>query len=214
MRVGNYERLLENREYDVDGISDWRWIKEDWGAWKGPIGDWVISHKSKYTEHVKKFDVVVQAGGNCGMYPRLFSKMFKWVYTFEPDPLNFFTLVQNCQEDNIVKFQAALGAENGMVDITRPAMNNVGMHRTSANPSANIPQFKLDNLALHDCDLIQLDIEGYELNALKGAVETIRKFKPVIAVERTNDQIKAFLTDLGYEYASTSCMDTVYRPTN
>lgn len=208
-----YEKMVEDRLHDIDGIVDWRWIAGDNGAWDGPKEDWKESHKVKYSEHVRKWDVVVQAGGNCGMYPRLFSRMFKWVYTFEPDPLNFYTLVQNCQEDNIVKIQAALGEHHAMIEVHRHSLHNVGMHQVRENASANIPQLRIDDLALHDCDLIQLDIEGYEIHALRGAEQTIAKYKPVIVVENNNPDIGAFLIDKhGYIVASTSKMDTIYRP--
>ena len=59
------------------------------------------------------------------------------------------------------------------------------------------------------CDLIHLDIEGFEYYALKGAVETIKRTKPVIALEwmnhgearygSSNDDIEKFLNELGYK---------------
>lgn len=212
MNMKRFEEILETRLHEIDGISLWRWPKIDHGAWDGPWTDWVGSHKAKYLEHVKKFDVVVQAGGNCGMYPRLFSQYFKWVYTFEPDPLNFYALNVNCQDDRIVKIQAALGDSHKMVTVNRLTMKNVGMHRVAEVPGATIPQLMIDDFDLPACDLIQLDIELYEIHALRGAVNTIKKFKPVIAVENNNPEIVEFLTDLGYEIASTSKMDTIFIP--
>lgn len=208
----NYEQHLENRLVDIDGIDDWAWIKSDNGAWDGPKGDWNNGGKVRYLEHVKKFDVCVQAGGNCGMYPRLFAKHFDRVFTFEPDPLNFFTLVINCQEDNIVKMQAALGDVHGMVQVNRHTMQNVGMHQVSITPQAYIPQLRIDDLVLPHCDLIQLDIEQYEIYALNGARETINKFRPVVVVENNNDNIRDFFKEHRYEVASTTHMDTIYRP--
>lgn len=207
-----YETFIEDRRYDIDGIVDWRWIAQDNGAWAGPHTDWVNSHKRKYFEHVRGWDVAIQAGGNCGMYPRLLGRMFKWVYTFEPDPLNFFTLTLNCQEDNIVKFQAALGAEHGMVEIHRHAISNVGMHKVQMSSAAHIPQLRVDDLALAHCDFIQLDIEGYEISALRGAEETISRFRPVVAVENNNEQIQSLFKKHNYTIAGTSEMDTIYRP--
>lgn len=39
---------------------------------------------------VDKKDVIIQAGGNAGYYVMQYAKIFNRVYTFEPDPINFF----------------------------------------------------------------------------------------------------------------------------
>ena len=41
----------------------------------------------------------------------------------------------------------------------------------------------LDSLKIKDIGLIMIDTEGYELNVLKGAVSTIKKYKPVLVLE-------------------------------
>ena len=51
--------------------------------------------------------------------------------------------------------------------------------------SGNIPQITIDSLNQNP-DLIHLDIEGYEGFALEGAVETIKRSKPMIVLETNN----------------------------
>lgn len=209
-RLLPYEELCDNRQFDYQGIDNLYWIKTDTGAWDGPLKDWQTSHKSKYEQYCKKFDVVVCAGGNQGMYPRLFSEMFKTVYTFEPDPLSFFCLVKNCQADNIVKIQCALGSSHQMIAVQRdPTMTNVGTH--SVSQGGYIPQLMIDDFEFHTVDLIQLDVEGYEYEVLKGAIRTITMFKPLIFVERSNPSIESILAPLGYNQVAVSCADTIYK---
>ena len=38
-------------------------------------------------------------------------------------------------------------------------------------------------MKIKDIGLIMIDTEGYELNVLKGAVSTIKKYKPVLVLE-------------------------------
>lgn len=204
-----YDRTVV-RDESVDGISRWLWPQDDHGAWTGPKDDWEQSHKDKILKYVNNFDIVVQAGGNCGMYPRLLSDMFKVVYTFEPEPLNFFCLVNNCQKSNIIKLNAALGDKHSMIRVLLHDNSNVGMHTVEENETCFIPQLMIDDLHLFKCDLIMLDIEGYEIHALKGAEKTIKNFKPVIFCERPTDNIMEYLSGFGYSPVDISKMDTIF----
>jgi len=127
------------------------------------------------------FRVVVQAGGNCGVWPKELSHKFETVYTFEPDPVNFRCLAANVPEHNVFKFNGALGAERRLVELEREP-RNIGAHQV-AEKAGSIPTLLIDDLGLEACDLIYLDIEGYELNALLGARRTIEACRPVVAVE-------------------------------
>lgn len=205
-----YQTLVSDRIGVVNEFEEWHWVTTDRGAFDGPMGDWITSHEDLYKKHVKDWSIVVQAGGNCGMYPSLFSCMFETVYTFEPDPLNFFCLVQNCQNPNIIKMQAALGDVHKMVGIWEKDKRNCGMHQIGAG--GKIPQLRIDDLDLPSCGLIQLDIEGYEINALNGALETIEKFHPVISAENANKQVLDLTLKMGYTSKVISAMDTIFIP--
>lgn len=210
--------MVEVRDIPVDGETNWTWIKGDTGAFTGPKLDWETSHKTKYFEHVKKFDVIVTAGTNCGLYTRFYAKKFKHVYAFEPEPLAFYCMSINCEYENVVKLNAALGHGHGLVGINRARAGgdaeNVGMN-TVAPPSNQfkIPMVTVDSLVLDACDVIQLDVEGYEQYAIIGANETIKRFKPVIIAERFNSQANQdMMAELGYVLAGLSKMDSIYIP--
>ena len=193
------------------GIVGWNWIDSDTGAWDGPCTDWENHHAPSIIKYVKNYRVAIQAGGNQGMYPRLLSRLFQHVYTFEPDPLNFKTLVLNIDQDNITPFQAALGSHSGMCTINRVSMTNVGMHTINEVSEPKVPILGLDSvLHLKHCDLIMLDLEGYELNALKGMLRIIEMHKPVIFVERPSADVHTLLANFGYIYAGPSSMDGVF----
>lgn len=211
-----FDDKVRVREESIDGVSQWMWPKTDTGAWDGPSAEWVRSHKDGYLKHCKKFDVVVQAGGNCGLYPMLFSQYFSRVYTFEPDPLNFHCLVNNCQKPNIFKFNAALGETNKLLHIYNGNESNVGCHTVGDDPDkyatkqSYIPTLTIDQLALDACDLIQLDCEGYEPNVILGAMDTIGRFKPVISLETTNGETDMLLSQFGYTHKLSVGSDKIF----
>jgi len=219
--IKNFEpELYERSGRLIEGLDGWLWIKgdggpgTDGGAWTGPRNDWINSHSQKFFTHVKKFDLVVQAGGNLGLYPRLLANRFKMVYTFEPDPLNFHCLVNNCQLPNIIKINAALGEEAGFCHILLNHRSNVGMHRVHANDEGDFegfPIMSIDSFNFPTCDMICLDTEGYEYHILKGAVKTIEKFKPVITAENKDGaNVLDIIGPFGYKAVDQSVSDTIF----
>jgi hypothetical protein len=59
----------------------------------------------------------------------------------------------------------------------------------------------IDDLGLTRVDLIKIDIEGMEMEALYGARAALERFKPVLMVERiksAEDEIRGLMTGLGY----------------
>lgn len=211
-----YQHLVHMREDTVSGVGPWVWAKTDVHAWIGPKMDWENGHFHKICQYVQNKEVVVQAGGNMGMYPRLLSDMFKRVYTFEPDPVNFHCLVANCQRDNIVKLNAALSYRHGLVKVSKEPFDdwetNYGVRTTVVAPDGNVPRLKIDDLNLDECNLIMLDIEGQEIDALIGATETLKTLDPVIFAENhpQQDSPEPFLKCFGYELVDRSFHDLIF----
>lgn len=199
-------------EREVEDIKGWWWIESDTGAWDGPKKDW-SSHLRCIEKYVTQHHVVVQAGGNLGMYPRLLAKHFNLVFTFEPDPLNFSCLQKNLAETyNVTSYLGAVGAEKGTCLVQRRDMGNVGMHQVTTEKPGDTPMYALDEFNFSHVGLLMLDIEGYEYKALQGAQNLIERNKPIIFLERPGDDSTDFLVRMGYEQAETSEMDVVFRP--
>ncbi len=206
-----YENFVYRRDDTVSGLGPWYWIKTDSGAWDGPKQDWETSHSTKWLRSVKTWDVCIQAGSCLGMYPRLLSERFGEVYSFEPDPLNRYVAQLNNQVSNVHLFPAALGCESGrFIGVCRNAMDNVGMHRVGGDGTT--PIMTIDSLGLPSCGLIALDLEGFELWALRGAEKTVERCRPVITAEMPSQEVHNLLTGWGYREESQSVSDTVFIP--
>lgn len=129
--------------------------------------------------HVKHFDVALQAGGNMGVWANHLSRKFKRVVTAEPDPLNFRCLIENVS-DNVECIRAAFGQEVGTTGM-KTFGDNVGAHYLEGDGDIGI--ITIDSLDLPALDYLCLDLEGYEMPAIRGAAETIGKWRPVIQIE-------------------------------
>lgn len=206
-----YSSLVHWRKEEVDGVSPWLWIKEDNGAWDGPSKDWP-EFKALHKKYCKKRRIVVQAGGALGMYPRLLSEYFEYVYSFEPDSLNFHCAVNNCQRPNIRLFNAALGSYPHLTSLKLHDRKNSGMHSIDPTTVGYVPTFTIDDLALTECDLIMLDVEGYEYDVLNGASATIDAFRPMIQTELARGPLSEFMRQKRYVEVGRYHQDIFWMP--
>lgn len=162
--------------------------------------DWIANYE-KFISASKEHKVVVQAGGNCGLYPFLYSNYFDRVFTFEPDKDNFVVLSENCDLDNIYKFNAGLSYKTEFLRFSKVAPGNVGMHKVTDNGETEIFTMTIDSLDLPECSLIHLDIEEHEYFALLGAKKTLTKHRPAVIIEFTKHEkeIESFFEELNYK---------------
>jgi FkbM family methyltransferase len=123
--------------------------------------------------------VVVDAGANIGVYSQFLSRCVGptgVVHSFEPSPENFRRLQSATRRlANVRLSQAAVGECSGRSKLYVSDQLNVD-HRTYATEGDSRPAVQIDIIALDDyfkpgqrVDLIKMDIQGYELHALRGA---------------------------------------------
>jgi FkbM family methyltransferase len=158
-------------------------------------------------KRVKQRRTAVQAGGNVGLWPLAMSRRFERVITFEPDVTSCACLLENLVDArNVTVIPAALGDVAGTCGIEH---RSLGSHRVAEGKDVDV--MTLDSFDLRDVDLLQLDVEGYELNALRGARNTLARCLPLVQVELRNfgerydandALVRAFLGTFGYEEVS------------
>lgn len=206
---------------ETEERESWLWPKGDRDTY--PTVRAELAEIPEILALVQRKSVCVQAGGNAGLWPAELAKHFEHIYTAEPDPLSFRCLVANNPRPNITFLNAAFGYDRSLVDVDRwlgPA--NPGANRIAvAHLRPRVPTIRIDDLALPECNLIQLDVEGYEIHALRGAVETIHKCRPVIVVELRNhgerygasdDTVRQWIVGRGYQRAWRKNFDEAYVP--
>ena len=183
---------------------------------------WVLNEIPKFDvvmKYVKNKETCIQAGGNIGVFPHLLCKHFEWVYSFEPDEVNYTALELNTLSDNVSPIKSGLGerAGKGIIRVIDPT--NIGAHRIDFD-TGDIKIEAIDDGFYRDVGLIWLDIEGAELLALKGGAETIEMWKPVIVLEMAGhskrfynideEETHAWLKSLGYEAVESVQQDVIF----
>lgn len=221
----NYDKSVYERNDSIDGLSPWTAydIRTGEGTWPIIINDWNNIFKKLILQHVVDSSCVIQSGGHQGAYARLLSDIFDLVYTFEPHPVNFHCLVQNCQKSNIIKMQSALGNECGTIvleEVSTSGQHRVVHTRHSLYPIEvrsryTVPVLTIDSLNVSSCGLIMLDTENFEVPIIEGALKTIEKFKPLIIVEKNyfpmnNQRVAELLEPFGYKLEADLGEDFLY----
>lgn len=88
----------------------------------------------------------------------------------------------------------------------KPVKVNTGYQRVQ------VPQLTLDSYNFSDVDIIKIDVEGYELQVLEGAVNTIAQNRPIVQIECVEIQPRAFgktIDDLMYYFTSKNYVITL-----
>jgi FkbM family methyltransferase len=191
--------MISNKKININGNNiDLIWDARDQACFEIIQEDW-RNQSNEWLSFVPRRHTVIQAGGNCGLYPLYLSYAFKRVFTFEPDPVNFFCLASNCKNSKIIKINAAVTGEAGFVKIGAPDVSNNGMHKIGAG-STVVYGMTIDSLNLNNVDFLLLDIESFEYWALLGGMETINRCRPTIVAEITEKETEIIdlLVGLGY----------------
>lgn len=183
-------------------------------------GGWQIDHLMAALEHVPKDRrrLAVDGGAHVGSWSFALAEAgFQAVEAFEPAEDTFECLKENAKEWRqqhmyltclVGLTRCALGEETAMMglkDDGKYAGGNTGGRYLKGDGKIMVRPLDVYNLV--DLDFLKLDVEGYELFALRGARSTLLRCKPVVLIEdkhrmahRYNLQPGAagqFLLDLG-----------------
>ncbi len=104
---------------------------------------------------------------------------YRAIHLFEPDPKNFDTCTKNLHgHDNIYLHKVGLSDSKKILKFNpRGSGSKISDHGT-----VDIPVDRLDDVLNESVTFIKIDIEGSELDAIEGSVETILKYHPRLAV--------------------------------
>jgi FkbM family methyltransferase len=136
---------------------------------------------------------VLDVGANVGSFTLLASRLVGptgRIIAVEPVPENWGCLAKFIDENhlgNVETAEIALGDQNGelLLDLgAKSGGHSAVLRRTGRYIS--VPQRTLDSLVeeftIRDLGFMKIDVEGYEPEVLRGAEETIRRTRPIIAV--------------------------------
>lgn len=183
----------------------------------------LLTRKENYGDGV----IAIDCGANIGAHTIEWAKlMYGWgkVIAFEAQERIFYALAGNITLNNCFNARAvwaAVGATNGELKIPVPdyfqpsSFGSLELKKKETNEFIGqqidysddklmaVKLITIDSLGLSRLDFIKIDIEGMEMEALNGARQVIKQFKPQMIIEKIKSnevEIQTFLQEFGYKF--------------
>lgn len=140
--------------------------------------------------------IIFDIGANNGDYAKLLRAKFQnaEIHCFEPGPATFEHLVNNTSGLKLNLHNLAVGSHNGMITLVKSSNDPngemltaykdaiTGIFNFAGEPNENITcdMVCLDDFCadtIRKIDFLKIDVEGHELEVLKGAAKMIRANK-------------------------------------
>ena len=176
----------------------------------------------KQLDQKKEGGCFFDVGANIGLYSWLCRDLSsnRKILAFEPDPKNFELLQmtkENSKIKNINLYNIALSNRKKTVSFQQDKLTSAtGMISNDQTPwvkkylgqdtiSIQVSTDYLDNKTFktHEPSLIKIDVEGHELEVLKGGAKKLSKYKPLLLIESfppNQQKVINLLSNIGYKF--------------
>jgi FkbM family methyltransferase len=187
--------------------------------------------------YVTNFNTVIDIGAHIGISVLHWAEYFQYIQAYEPMINHFDCLTENTKHlSQISRFNYAISDQQKILKGAYRSRKNSGSFQllddAFTQPSKKAPRetfdilsHRLDDFEFTNVNLIKIDVEGWEFETLKGAVNTINTHRPVLLVEFTGGSSKKSLhrynvneyykliESINYTAVASSGDDTIYIPT-
>ena len=193
------------------------------------------AQRNRALSHVTDWDTAIDIGANIGLWSKDFTKFFKKTICFEPNTSCLDCLKKNIDVSKTEIHNIALGSKNTTSYLYCPDSTG-GSSLINQTKYLGIDEFgkeiwdkfdikttkqtvdikTLDSFSFLDVSFIKIDVQGYELEVLKGSVNTLKKNNPVVCIEEYKENLDEsneinFLKSLNYSVIDRYMKEVVLR---
>lgn len=222
-----YQHLHFTGEFKVDidpkrnfKIMHYGFMIENEIFWKGIYNGWEKYSMRLWKDLCEHANVIFDVGANTGIYS-LVAKTTNAnakVYAFEPVERVYRKLDFNIALNNydITTINKAVSESNGtaiIYDTSEEHILSVAVNKNISLTPENTFPVEINTITLDtfistnnikELQLIKIDVEMHEVEALKGFKKNIKKFEPTILIELLDDKIgkevQGMISGMGYLY--------------
>jgi len=161
----------------------------------------------------KKFRTVLDIGAWCGTWAKAIEPYTKKVIAFEPDKIHFECLTKNATINCDGRMEA-VGSEEKYISLTEDDFTQA----KRVDKTGDTRMVTVDSFDYKDVDLIKIDVEGYEMEVIKGAEKTLQNTQ-YLMIELNNNtkkygssnaEVEKHIKSLGFKVLMDHWPDKVF----
>lgn len=189
--------VYEDREFVFSGLNDYiEWVLEQ-------SGRFYEENMLTFIHQLRLQGLYLDIGAFIGTHSVFFAGVCgQRVIAFEPSPAAYQALVANITFNVVVvdARQLALSSKPGVCTINTPKQKNKGSNYIIPG-AGSCPMSTVDDEVKEPVVLIKIDVEGHELEVLKGAQNILYQYQPQLFIETTKNHqaVVDYLATFGYE---------------
>ncbi|CAH8767333.1 FkbM family methyltransferase [Paenibacillus dendritiformis] len=175
-----------------------------------------IAELKRFSIYIPNKSIIYDIGANIGNHTIYFCKYYRpqKIYAFEPVLSNADLLEENValnQLTDIEIIRAAVGSESGKAGVSVNE-RNMGECKITRDDTGTVEIVSIDELNIEKPDFIKIDVEGNELDVLRGMEEVLASSNPTIWIEINNhfDEVDSFLKKYKYELIDIHHFNYIY----
>ncbi len=198
------------------------WHLSKYHQWEPDITEWMTA------TYAGQRIVFIDVGANLGWFSCVMAKICEpdsYIMAIEPGETNLPFLTENIARNsinNVRVIERAMGARQGTALLNSGPPGNPGMHSIVKMEHLSHDEAQQVNVSTLDAecqtipgniDLIKIDVEGYELDVLRGGEATLKRTNTIVleysptflrAAGKEPFALIEFLRDLGFSFFEIS----------
>jgi FkbM family methyltransferase len=174
------------------------------GFYEAPMLDYIA-------EMYPKQGVILDIGANIGNHARYFETFLEYeqMFCFEPSLSNYQLLCSNINNPKTVCYNLAAGEEHKRVGLRNHDQYNNNSGAFVVTEGEEVLMVTIDEMCFNNVTLMKIDVELTEPQVLRGAMDTIKRCRPILFIEQLSAETFDILQELGYQRHREFYWDTV-----
>lgn len=158
-------------------------------------GVWEPAETEAVKRTVMPGDICVDIGANIGYFSFLMATLGAKVLAFEPSQYGFERFSANLSLNPGLDIQAKrIGLGDKKHTITEAIEARFSERVLAHDHPESIVIETLDSYELRKLDFLKIDVDGHDVSAIRGSLETLKRHKPVVLAEFCERVLKPYGT--------------------